>query len=564
MFIRRLENIGRTYKHLQRFSGILRVFLKYGYEDIVQRLHLPGWLLNLTSRRLREEQERIAHLTQPEKLRLACEELGPTFVKMGQIFSTRADLLPEAFTKELAKLQDQVAPFSFEEARAIIEKELKKPLEELFETVDQIPLGSASMAQVYRARLLTGEDVVLKVQRPGIQELVKVDLEIMHHLAQLIENHVESWRLHRPTAIVAEISKSLYKEIDFRVEAAHLERFAWQFAQEKTIYIPKLYHAYTTERVLVMEYIDGIKASKLEESNLTKAERKIVAERIADLVMKQIFEYGFFHADPHPANIHILPNQVICFLDFGMMGFFDQRGREGFADLVWGISRRNEISVTNALLKLASADSDPPRHGMEADVADFMHQHFYRPMKDVEFGKLIGQLFHLTSRYGLRIPPDFLVMLKAMSLTESLVRRLYPEHDVIEQTIPFMRRARMQRVKPKRLLEGLYEFGMDFSEMARELPAELRRIFSQIKTGEARMVFRHEGLGPLITSGERISNRLSFSIVLASLIIGSSLIIHSGIPPKWHDVPVIGLIGYIIAALMGFGLLISILRHGKM
>ncbi|MEW6302411.1 MAG: AarF/ABC1/UbiB kinase family protein [Verrucomicrobiota bacterium] len=563
MFFRQLENIGKTIQHLHRYRDIVRVFLKYGYEDLAHRIHLPA-LLDIPIKSLRRDQPDISHLPPPERLRRACEELGPTFIKMGQILSTRSDLLPEAFTKELSKLQDQVTPIAFEEVREVLRKELKRPLEEIYDYIEPLPLGSASIAQVHKAKLRDGKDAVVKVQRPGVPELVTVDLEIMHHIATLMENHLEGWKVHKPTLIVDVIARTLQKEIDFMAEAAHIERFSWQFAGEPSVYIPKVYHVATTPKVLTMEFIDGIKVSALIGMETTLFERKEIARRITDLVMKQIFVHGFFHADPHPANIHILPEQVVCFLDYGMMGFVDQRGREAFADLVAGIARRNEISVANALLKLAAADSEPPRQGLEADVAEFMHQHFYRPMKDVEFGKLLGQLFHLTARYGLRMPPDFFIMIKALTLTEGLVRRLHPEHDIIEQAAPFLKGVRLNRVKPKRFFEGLFEFGVDVADMARELPAELRRIFSQVKTGEAKMVFRHDGLDPLIHSGERISNRLSFSIVLAALIIGSSLMVHADIPPKWNGIPIIGLIGFVLATFMGFWLLVAILRHGKM
>lgn len=563
MLFRRLENIGRTYKHLQRTRDVVGVFLKYGYEDVAHRLHLPS-ALKLPIRKLREEQKRIAGIPAPERLRRACEELGPTFVKMGQILSTRQNLLPEAFTTELARLQDSATPIPFTEVIAVIEAELGRPWGEVYAAIEETPLGAASIAQVHRARLLDGSDVVIKVQRPDIERIVETDLEIIQQLAGLIEKHIESWRVHHPVAVVEQIARTLEKEIDFNLEAAHMERFAWQFQDEPTIHLPKVYHLATTRRVLTMEYVDGIKLAKLKESGLTGEERAELARRVADLIMKQIFVHGFFHADPHPGNIHILPDQIVCFLDFGMMGYLDQRGREAFVDLVWGISRRNEVTVANALLKLSSADSEPPREGLESDVAEFIHQHFYRPLGDVHFGSLIAQLLQLTSKYGLQIPPDFFIMLKAMGMMESFVRKLNPQHDIIGQARPFLKQVRLERLKPKNFLEGLFEFGSDLATTLREMPAEVRRILSQLKTGEGRLVFRHEGLEPAIFSAERISNRIAFSVVLAAMIIGSSLIIHANIPPQWHGIPVIGLVGYLVSALMGLWLLISILRHGRM
>jgi ubiquinone biosynthesis protein len=247
---------------------------------------------------------------------------------------------------------------------------------------------------------------------------------------------------------------------------------------------------------------------------------------------------------------------VICFLDFGTMGFLDLRTRETFADLVLGIALRNERGVAAALLKLADAELDPPRPGLEADVAEFMHQHFYRPAGEMVFSKLVGNLFQLTGKHGLRMPPDLFVMMKALSLTEGLVRKLNPDHDLIAQAKPFMRQVHVSRMGPRRVLRQLAEFGGEAMSLLRELPIEVRRITAQVKGGKTRVTFRHEGLEPLDNTLERASNRLAFALVLASLIIGSSVIIHAGIPPKWHDVPLIGVVGFVFAAVMGAWLMV--------
>src|SRR6266496_1760782 len=319
MLTSRLKDIGRTIQHVQRFRDIVRVFLKYGYDDLAQRLHLPS-TLGLPTRQRREEQAAIHQLSHPENLRRACEELGPTFVKMGQILSTRPNLLPAGFAEELAKLQDGVAPVPFAEVQSALRTELTCPLEEIFQCIEESPLGSASIAQVHHARLVGGAEVVVKVQRPGIRKLIEVDLEIVAHLAALMENYLDGWKVHHPTAVVRQIARTLEQEIDFTIEAAHVERFGFQFANEPAIYLPTVYRQWTTPHVLTMEYIDGIKASQLAELDSARHDRPAISRRIADLVMKQIFVHGFFHADPHPGNIHILSTGRICFLDFGMMG----------------------------------------------------------------------------------------------------------------------------------------------------------------------------------------------------------------------------------------------------
>lgn len=550
-------------EHAHRFRVILGVFLKYGYGDLAERLPLPS-PLRLPFRKIRQTQQEIALLSAPERLRRAFEELGPTFVKLGQLFAARSLLLPPAFIAELSKLHDQVPPIPFSEVLTVLKTELRRPHTDFFMSIEKEPIGSASIAQVHRAVRLNGEKCVIKVQRPGIEDIVRVDLEIMAQIATLLENHVEGWKVHRPTAIVAEFAKRLEQELDFSAEAAHIERFAHQFAGEPTIYVPKVFLDSSTRRVLTMEYIDAIKATRMDLLEAASLDRKEIATRITDLVMKQIFEFGFFHADPHPGNIHIMPGNVICFLDFGMMGFLDQKTREDFAHFIIGIAQRDESVAAAMLLRLAHAELDPFRPGFEADVSEFMHQHFYRPAGEMVFGKLVAHLFHLTSKHGLTLPADLSIMLKALSLMETLVSQLDPGHDIIAQARPFMERVRLRQWGPARLLRDWQEFGMEAGEFVRELPLEIRRIISLIKEGRTKLMMHHRGLEPLLNTLERIINRLAFAMVLSSLIIASSVIVHARVPPIWHGMSVPGMLGYGVAGLMGFWLLIAMVRHGKM
>ena len=562
-FVERFRQIGSAYQQAKRLRDIAGVLLKYGYDDLAQHLPLPR-AARIPFKRVRVQQADMQEISQPERLRRACEELGPTFVKLGQLAAARTRILPPEFTDELAKLQDQVAPLPFSAIRAVIEEELGRPLAQVFVSVEEKPLGSASIAQVHRAKLLTGEDVVIKAQRPGIQKTVAEDLALLRQLARLAETHLPEWRLRQPVALVDELARSLEKEMDFTSEAAHLERFSWQFRDEPTIYLPVVFREFTTSRVLVMECVTGIKASNLAALAAAGFDRRELSARIADLVMKQIFAHGFFHADPHPGNLQIMPDQRVCFLDYGMMGFLDLRTRETFVDFVWGIARRSESSFATALLQLTETDVEPARGPFETDVAEFMHRHFYRAAGEIHFSNLVTQLAQLAGKHRLRLPPDLVVMLRALSLTEELVRQLDPEHDLIAQAKPFMQRTRMERIRPRRVLTSALEFAQEVGEAARDLPNELRRIISQFKTGQTRLNFRHEGLEPATNAFERSTNRLSFALVVAALIISSSLIIHSKVPPLWGDVSVLGLAGYLLAGLMGFWLLISILRHGKM
>ena len=562
-FIKRIESMGRRMKELQRFREIVRVFMRYDYDDLAQKLHIPSILGSPIKSLVDGKDPEIARLSQPEKLRKICEELGPTFTKLGQILSTRPNLLPPHYAEELAKLHSQAAPIPFSQIKTILEKELGTHPETIFKEIIEEPLGAASIAQVHQAKLPDGKKVVIKVQRPGIADIMEQDLEILEYLASLMEHYLESWRVHRPRRIVEEFAGRLSKELDFSLEASHVQRFHWQFREESSLFVPKVYGRFSKGHVLVMDYVDGRKILDWSQ-HASSTEKSTVAETIAQSIMAQVFLHGFFHADPHPGNIHIMPDLKICFLDFGMMGFLDFRTREAFADLLWSITQRNETGVSHALLRMSSYESEPDMRRMETDIAEFIHQNFYRPMSEIHFGSMLSQLLAITGRYELRLGPDIFILLKTLSHTESLLTQLCPERDLAHYAAPFIKKIRMDRMNPKNFASGLYDFGVEFSELIKDLPAEFRRIIGHVKTGEAKVAFKHDGLEPLTSSWDRVSNRLSYSVVLASLIIGSSLLVHADIPPKWNDIPVIGLIGFIVAAFMGFWLLVSIIRHGRM
>jgi ubiquinone biosynthesis protein len=564
MHIRQIGILGRTYRHIQRYRQILTVLFKHGFGELVDTLKVEQYLdigLNMISRKHKKKNESFSRA---DRVRMALEELGPTFIKMGQILSTRPDLLPVDFLNELGKLQDHVPSFEFTEAKKIIEEELDAPLDEVFEEFEEAPLASASIGQVHRARLLNGEEVVVKIQRPGIRKIIEVDLEIMLHLATLMERHLKGMEVHRPTRIVEEFARTLEKELNFSTEAGHMEQFSIQFVGDSFVYVPKLHGEYTTTKVLIMEYVDGIKASEIDQLDKAGLDRKEIARRGFDLIMKQVFVHGFFHADPHPGNIFILPDNVICYLDFGMMGRIGRDSRENFANLLMSIVRRDEAKVSEGLLRLMASDEELDRQLLERDVADFLGSHFYRSLKDLDLGKFLQQLLEMATKHHLTIPANLFMMIKALSTVEGLGRRLDPEFNAADQAAPFIRRIHMERLQPKRLASDIYNSGKELLNLINDIPGEVREILKQARKGRVKIEFEHRGLEPMMSTLDRISNRLAFAIVLASLVVGSSLIVLSNIPPKWHDIPVIGLIGFLLAFLMGFWLLWTILRHGRM
>jgi ubiquinone biosynthesis protein len=565
MFIQKIGVISHTYRHMHRYSEILAVLIKFGFGDLISSLRIEQYLdigRNIFTRR--ESREKVESLSRAERLRLALEELGPTFIKLGQALSTRADLLPPDFIKELVKLQDHVAPFAFPEARGVLETELKGSSSSIFRSIEPVPLAAASIGQVHLARLMDGEEVVIKIQRPGIRRVVEVDLEILYHLATLVEKHMSGWDLHRPTRIVEEFGRMLARELDYTIEAASMERFAAQFLHDSRIYVPKVFREATTVRILTMEYIDGIKASSLDRLRQDNYDLKEIASRGAELVMTQIFVHGFFHADPHPGNLTVLPGNVICFLDMGMVGRLDRETRERIVDLVTAVVRRDESALATALIRLTAWDDEPDRHELERDALELAERHLYRPLKEMPLVKFVYQIFEVASKHRLRLPMDVLFLIKALGAIEGVGRDLDPEFNLIGNAAPFVERAYAERFHPKRLAEDLLAQGGEMIQLLKEIPLELRQVLRLTRQGRLRVDIQNITQEQMMKNLDRTGTRLSFAIVLAALIIGSSLMVLSDIPPKWFDIPLIGLAGYILAGVMGFWLLISALRKGKL
>ncbi|MDH3722858.1 MAG: AarF/UbiB family protein [Desulfobacteraceae bacterium] len=455
--IRKIGVVGRTYRNLNRYRQILAILFKYGFGDLIELLKIDQYIevgLQLISR---NRPKRLEKLSRAERVRMAFEELGPTYVKLGQVLSTRPDLIPIDFTQELSKLQDKVPPFSFNEAKMTVESEFSKPLEELFVFFSETPIAAASIGQVHKARLKDGEMVAVKVQRPGIKKIIEIDLEIMLHMATLVERNIKEMALYRPVKIVEEFARTLEREIDYTIEASSMERFARHFLDDPKIYIPTVFRNMSTEHVLTMELMDGIKVSETDRLEEAELDRKKITARGADFYLKQVFDLGFFHADPHPGNIFILPENVICLIDFGMTGAVDRQTREDFVDLIDSVIHRQEARVTQVLLKLTHWEEEPHIRRLEKDVADFIGQHLHKPLKDIEIGKLLNNLLELASRHRLMIVPDIFLMMKTLTMVEGVALALDPDFDMIAQAEPFIKRVKFERFYPGRIAEDMIQ-----------------------------------------------------------------------------------------------------------
>jgi len=562
--IAKIRSPGRAYRHLKRYRQILQVLFKYGFGELIDKLKLEQYIEIGLEKLSRKSRPRLETMTGAERFKLALEELGPTFIKMGQILSTRPDLVPMEYVRELSQLQDEVPPFAYREVKEVMRAETGKSPEELFARFDESPRAAASIGQVHQASLKDGTDVVVKVQRPGIKEIIATDLEIMLHLASLMEKYIKEMEVLRPARIVEEFARTLEEEIDYNTEASHIERFARQFEGEETIRVPRVYRELSTERILTMEDIHGIKADNIDLLREKDYDLKEIASRGADLIMKQIFVFGYFHADPHPGNIFILPGNIICYVDFGMMGRISRPEREIFTDLLMAVIGRNEKKATEALLQLTDYDREPDRARLEGRMGELIDQYSYLSLKELNLGKLLEQFLELITKNNLVIKPRLFLMMKALGTVEGLGVELDPEFDIIKRAEPFVRRIQLERFNPKRIASDLIGSSIELAHLMKEIPGQLRALLKQTREGKLQIEFKHRGLDRMFSTHERISNRVAFAIVLSSLIIGSSLIVLSRIPPKWNDIPLIGLAGFLVAGIMGFWLLITILRHGKM
>ncbi len=562
--IRKIGVIGRTYRHLNRYRQILAVLFKYGFGDLIDTLKIEQYIeigLQMISRKRRE---RLEKLTRAERTRMALEELGPTYIKLGQILSTRPDLVSVEFVNEFTKLQDKVPPFSSAAYVQSIEAELGTSYQHLFAELDEAPLASASIGQVHRARLHSGEEVVVKVQRPGIEKIIEVDLEIMLHLATLAERHIEELAVYRPIKIVEEFANTIEKELDYTLEASSMERVSRQFLNDPNVYVPKVYRDYSSRRMLTIEYVDGIKVSDTQRIDAARMDRRIITERGADILFKQIFTFGFFHADPHPGNIFVLPGNVICLIDFGMTGAVDRATREAFVRLVEGVIRRDEPRTAEILLKLTEWDEEPNRTELEKDIADFLGRHLYRPLGEIQFSKLMQHMLEVATKNRMRILPDIFLMLKALSQVENIARELDPDFDMIQAVTPFIRDVKVARLAPGRLMEDVIRLIEQSYEFLTDFPKDLLEISHSLRQKKMSFTLVLKDLDKMLATHDQISNRISFAIIIAALIIGSALIVISRMPPMVYGISLIGLIGFLAAGFLGVWLLVAIIKKGRL
>ena len=556
--------INRNLPHINRYKEIIAILAKHGFDDFITKSNLDKYLGAGKKIIFPKKHTSSVHLSRYKRIRIVLEELGPAFIKLGQVMSNRPDLVPGELVVELEKLQSSVPPFDAKEARKLIEQELKKPISDLFYKFYDEPVASASIAQVHKAVLTNGDTVAIKIQRPDIEQVIKIDLEIMHHIAMLAERHIPTAELLNLSSIVKEFERTIKKELDFSYEASHIERFIEDFRYDKTVHIPRVYKQYSTKKILTMEFIDGIKITDISAILKSGSNPKILADRGANAILKQIFEHGFFHADPHPGNIFALKNNVICFLDFGMVGTLLPKHKEYLSQMIIGIITKDTKKITHSILQLSQNKHIENIESLEYRIFELLENFLSVPLRDINTGEVLNDLLKIIIDYKLKMPPNIYLLLKALINIEGVGRKLNPNFNIMKHLKPKVHKILKMQFTPKKISKDMLLSAADVFFLLRDLPMDIKTLTEQIKQGHIKIEFEHRGLENMLSKHDQISNRISFAIVLAALIIGSSLIVLSGIPPIWNGIPIIGILGFLAAGIMGFWLLISILRHGKM
>ncbi len=549
----------RNLRRIKRSRQIIRVLVKYSLDYFVDRQKTALWL------KIKKRSENYQKLNGPKRLRLALEELGPTFVKFGQVLSTRPDFLPPTFVKELEKLQDSVPPFSSFQAQKIIEKELNKPLRKLFKKFETKPIAAASLSQVHKAILPNNEVVAVKVQRPGIKEIIESDLEILENLAGSLENRLQNGWVYQPKIIVAELKKAIEKEIDFTNEAYNFERFKINFKETEYIKVPKIYWEMSTAKVLTMEFIEGVKVNEITQEKYKNVfNAKKVAEQGARAILKQILEDGFFHADPHPANLLIQAPATIVMLDVGIVGYLDKKTIFKIAKLLQAVIDKNLEQIINYLESLNIIVKEIDKSLFRQDLKELLDRYFGVPLKRLEIKKISEDILRIMIEHHLALPSDFVLMLKALSMEESIGKKLDPDFDMFAAAKPFVKKVLRKKVTPQELLKKSSVLFQESVELIEELPKNLINVLRKLKEDKLKFNLEDRSLEKLARELDRSSNRLSFSLIIAALIVGSSLILQQQVGPFIFGYPAIGIVGYLIAGFFGLGLVTSILRSNKL
>ena len=506
--------------------------------------------------------EEPARMRIPERVRRVLEDLGPTFVKLGEVMATRVDVFNPEWIEEFSRLQEKAPPVEWNEIHAQLTEDLGQPPEEVFVELEREPLAAASLAQVHRARLSDGSQVVLKVRRPGIRSTIEADLRLLKRLADIVESEAPEMRQYRPGELVEQFARSLHRELDFAAECRNAERIAAQLDPDSGIVVPEVFWEYNGERLNVQRLIVGIAGNDIAGLETAGLDRHHIARRGTRASLSMILEHGFFHADPHPGNIKFLPDDHIALLDFGMVGRLSQARRHEVAELLHGLVSRDPDLVTRILLDWSSgADTDADR--MQEDVVDFIEQYHGVALEHLDMSAMIGDMTSVLRRHQLILPADLVLMLKAFITLEGMGRSLDPEFDMASEAAPIVEDVLKRHYSPSRIAERLQKSLVDTLRIVGALPEDLSRLLRMARRGRIEVHIDINSLKEVTARLDKAVSRLTLGIVTSALIIGSAIALNVQHDPESSGPPLLGTIGFIGATLGGIWLLISIWRSGR-
>jgi len=561
-----LLGLSRYQHETTRLRQIVSVLIKYDFVDLAIRLGIepPAKILKIARRLIpRKKPSAGAEQAASQRLVKALEELGPTFVKLGQLLSTRPDIMPQEYLTALSDLQDKVPGIPYKDVAAVIRTELGGPPEELFAQFDPMPVAAASLSQVHKAKLKTGEEVAVKVQRPGIEKTIESDLSILDSLTHLVEKRLHEFAAYEPVNLAHEFNRTVRAELDFIREAQNCDICRQNFANDPEILIPKIYWDRTTSRVITQDFISGIMGNDPAGMDKTGIDRKRVALIGCNAYMKMVFKHGFFQVDPHPGNLIALPDGRVAVIDYGMFGRLDEEIREKLLDILFAAYERRADQLVKVLMAASTAKEKVDESNLRVEVQYMLDRYFNADLKNIPIGKVIKQLLSIIHAFRLRLPSVFSVLLRGLVTAEGNGLLLDPDFNFAEQMRPYVEDLASKRYGPVSWLRNLRRSRADLEALLRDVPTDLKAIIERLKKGEVKLVLDEVELRKIIQNLEFSNDRLTVAIVLAAIIVGSSLIVFAAPTGLKVFVPIIGIAGFVIAAVLGLGLLISILRSRK-
>lgn len=549
-------------RDLHRLHEIATILIRYGWGDIVRMLGMAN-MLERAGRLLHwQTASSISRLDQPVRVRLALEELGPAFIKFGQLMSTRVDMFPPAWIEELEKLHSHVPASKYEAVHAQLTEALGKPPEEVFQAFDTTPMAAGSIAQVHRARLLDGTPVVVKVRRPDIEARVEADLRILEHFARLMESELPDWRRYQPVRMAGEFRRSLRRELDLVKEARNMDQFARNFADDETVSIPKVFWEYTTSKVNVQQEIIGVSGTNrqmLVEAGLNPVD---LAECGSNAVLKMVLLHGYFHADPHPGNVIFLPGNHIGMIDFGMVGHLTEQRRLQIVNMLHALVNKDEWALLEVLLDWAG-DVEVEENRLAHDLSELVFSYDDLQIKDVKIGALLQDITTVMRDNALVLPADLTLLFKALITLEGLGQQLDPDFHMVDQVTPFVEKVIADRYTPQAILARGRKSVKELVGVLSGLPRDLSHLLREARRGRLRIDLDMKRLDHFGQQLDRSSNRLTMGILTASLVIGSSIIMTVRGGPELFGLPLFGLLGFLIAFFNSLWIIISIWRSGK-